>query len=100
MKEIKRYQLGESHLTLLQFKMYEMEGLRVLNAHICQSNTATSEQREVYLKQYKDAFAEYNLTFDEIIKCHTGEYATNKYHHTVDFLTGEIIVREKQEATK
>lgn len=94
MKELFRVPVDEGVCTYLQMLVYTMEGLRVLNCQIIRSGKADNAIYTDFLGRYQDAFATYNVAFDELCRELAPHHLAPKYRRELSFLTGELIVSE------
>lgn len=92
MKELLRIPMREDTVTLLQYLVYEMDGLKILNCRIIQSGSASNAIYDRYIREYREACCTYHMTFNEVVKEYASEYANSQHQYQTDFLTGELVV--------
>lgn len=96
MREVIRIRIDEGALAYLQMLSYEVDGLRVLNCQILQGGKVENELYDKYLSDYKAAVCAFQFAFSELVKTVASEYLDRQFHHEIKFLTGELVVSEKE----
>lgn len=91
MKEIARFTVDPGAAGYVQMLSYEVDGLRVLNAQIARSGG----DRERYLKEYEEMYAEYRTAYDALVGEVCPEYVGQPYTTALIFARGELVVYEK-----
>lgn len=96
-REIARFPMSEEASLYMQRLQFDMDGLRVLNTQLIRSGVESNERYEKFLEEYREAYAEYYLAFNELCReILPLELQGSMYSKYINFVSDEMIVVEEE----